>query len=426
MEVIKPEGIADLSSLTRIHTFTDPSITKRALEIIEAVKARGNQALREFTLQFDRWDPQDDFEVSKEQLKKAWESLEGEIQRALLHAKKRIERYHRQQVEKSWFIEEGGSLLGMLVRPLERVGVYVPGGRAAYPSTVLMNVVPAKVAGVNEVIMCVPAPQGYKNPYVLGAAHIAEVDRVFLVGGAQAVAAMAFGTESIPKVDKIVGPGNIYVAEAKRLVYGEVDIDSIAGPSEILIITDGSTSATLVAADLLSQAEHDPMARSILISTDKTFAKQVIDEVESQLESLPTKEVAEASWKENGTVIVVDTLDEAAQIANSIAPEHLEVLVESPWELIPKLKNAGAIFVGPYSPEPIGDYIAGPNHTLPTGTRARFSSPLGVYHFYKRTSLIALDKALFEKLADDAVKIAEVEGLIAHKRSITKRLGEED
>ena len=426
MEVIKPEGIADLSSLTRIHTFTDPSITKRVLEIIEAVKARGDQALREFTLQFDRWDPQDGFEVSKEQLKKAWESLEGEIQRALLHAKKRIERYHRQQVEKSWFIEEGGSLLGMLVRPLDRVGVYVPGGRAAYPSTVLMNVVPAKVAGVNEVIMCVPAPQGYKNPYVLGAAHIAEVDRVFLVGGAQAVAAMAFGTESIPKVDKIVGPGNIYVAEAKRLVYGEVDIDSIAGPSEILIITDGSTSAALVAADLLSQAEHDPMARSILISTDKTFAKQVIDEVERQLESLPTKEVAEASWKENGTVIIADTLDEAAQIANSIAPEHLEVLVESPWELIPKLKSAGAIFVGPYSPEPIGDYIAGPNHTLPTGTRARFSSPLGVYHFYKRTSLIALDKELFEKLADDAAKIAEVEGLIAHKRSITKRLGEED
>ncbi|BAT71109.1 histidinol dehydrogenase [Thermosulfidibacter takaii ABI70S6] len=426
MEVIKPEGLADLLSILKSHSFVDPTITRTVLDIIEEVKSRGDEALIEFTRRFDRWDPSNGFEATEGDLEKAWASLEDDVKRALLKAKERIEVYHRQQIEKSWFFEEGKSLLGMLIRPVDRVGVYVPGGRAAYPSTVLMNVIPAKVAGVPEVIMCVPTPDGCKNPYVLGAAYIAGVDRVFFVGGAQAVAAMAYGTNTVSKVDKIVGPGNIYVAEAKRLVYGEVDIDSIAGPSEVLVIADGTVSAEWVAADLLSQAEHDPMARSILISLSKDYALEVLSEVEKQLVKLPTKEVAEESWRNNGVVVIAKDIDEACEVANAIAPEHLELLVESPWEVVPKLKNAGAIFVGGYSPEPIGDYIAGPNHTLPTGGRARFSSPLGVYHFYKRTSLIAIDGELFLDLAYDAMKIAEVEGLIAHKRSIEKRVeGEE-
>ncbi len=427
MEVLKPEGICDLSSLVKIHSEVDQSVTRAVLEILSRVKEKGDEALLDFTKRFDRWDASAGFEASKEELKEAWDSLSDEDRKAIQHAKERVEVYHRNQVERSWVVEEGGSFIGMLVRPLDRVGVYVPGGRAAYPSTVIMNVVPAKIAGVREVILCVPTPEGYRNPYVLGAAYLCGVDRVFFVGGAQAVAAMAFGTETVPKVDKVVGPGNIYVAEAKRLVYGTVDIDSIAGPSEVLVIADDSANPAWVAADLLSQAEHDPMARPILVALSKDLAVRVVDEVESQLKDLSTKDVAEASWRNNGTVIVARSVEEAAHIANLFAPEHLEVVVEDPWRLLPMLKNAGAIFLGGYSPEPIGDYIAGPNHTLPTGGRARFSSPLGVYHFYKRTSLIALDRSIFEGLAGDAMKLAEMEGLIAHKRSIEKRLeGEEE
>ncbi len=426
MEILKPEGVADLSSLLKGLSFVDPAVTQRVLDIISQVRSSGDEALLRFTRELDGWDAGAGFEVERSELEEAWRGLSSEDKRALEVAKERIERYHERQRESSWFCEEGGSLLGMLVRPLERVGVYVPGGRAAYPSTVLMNVVPARVAGVAEVVMCVPAPGGYKNPYVLAAAHLCGVDRVFLLGGAQAVAAMAFGTESVPKVDKIVGPGNIYVAEAKRLVYGEVDIDSIAGPSEVLVIADDTANPRWVAADLLSQAEHDPMARSFLVCTSRSFALEVMGEVERQLEGLPTAAVARASWRDNGVVVVVDSLEEAAGVANSLAPEHLEVVVEDPWSLLPMLKNAGAIFLGPYSPEPMGDYIAGPNHTLPTGGRARFSSPLGVYHFVKRTSLICLDRKTFVGLCGDAMRLAEIEGLIAHKRSIEIRLeGEE-
>ncbi len=428
MKILKPEGVEDLPSLLKSQSFVDPSITKAVLDIISSVRDRGDEALVEFTRRFDRWEGFP-FEVPMDDCQRAWDTLPEDVKEALLLARERVERYHLNQVEKSWFLEDGGSLLGMLVRPLDRVGVYVPGGRAAYPSTVIMNVVPAKVAGVKEVVMCVPAPDGYRNPYVLGTAHICGVDRLFLVGGAQAVAAMAFGTETVPKVDKIVGPGNIYVAEAKRLVYGHVDIDSIAGPSEVLVIADDGANPVWVAADLLSQAEHDPMARATLVTTSASLVEEVLKEVERQLARLPeaNREVAERSWRDNGVVILVDSLDEAAEVANAFAPEHLEVMVEDPWALLPKLKNAGAVFLGPYSPEPIGDYIAGPNHTLPTGGRARFSSPLGVYYFYKRTSLIALDRSTFKSLAYGAAKIAEVEGLHAHRASILKRLeGEEE
>ena len=428
MKILKPEGVEDLPSLLKSQSFVDPSITKAVLDIISSVRDRGDEALVEFTRRFDRWEGFP-FEVPMDDCQRAWDTLPEDVKEALLLARERVERYHLNQVEKSWFLEDGGSLLGMLVRPLDRVGVYVPGGRAAYPSTVIMNVVPAKVAGVKEVVMCVPAPDGYRNPYVLGTAHICGVDRLFLVGGAQAVAAMAFGTETVPKVDKIVGPGNIYVAEAKRLVYGHVDIDSIAGPSEVLVIADDGANPVWVAADLLSQAEHDPMARATLVTTSASLVEEVLKEVDRQLARLPeaNREVAERSWRDNGVVILVDSLDEAAEVANAFAPEHLEVMVEDPWALLPKLKNAGAIFLGPYSPEPIGDYIAGPNHTLPTGGRARFSSPLGVYHFYKRTSLIALDRSTFKSLAYGAARIADVEGLHAHRASILKRLeGEEE
>ncbi len=428
MKILKPEGVEDLPSLLKSQSFVDPSITKAVLDIISSVRDRGDEALVEFTRRFDRWEGFP-FEVPMDDCQRAWDTLPEDVKEALLLARERVERYHLNQVEKSWFLEDGGSLLGMLVRPLDRVGVYVPGGRAAYPSTVIMNVVPAKVAGVKEVVMCVPAPDGYRNPYVLGTAHICGVDRLFLVGGAQAVAAMAFGTETVPKVDKIVGPGNIYVAEAKRLVYGHVDIDSIAGPSEVLVIADDGANPVWVAADLLSQAEHDPMARATLVTTSASLVEEVLKEVERQLARLPeaNREVAERSWRDNGVVILVDSLDEAAEVANAFAPEHLEVMVEDPWALLPKLKNAGAVFLGPYSPEPIGDYIAGPNHTLPTGGRARFSSPLGVYHFYKRTSLIALDRSTFKSLAYGAARIADVEGLHAHRASILKRLeGEEE
>ncbi len=427
MEIIKPEGVEDLGTLLRLQTSFDPSITSSVVEIISSVRERGDRALIEFTLKFDRWDASLGFEADRKELEDAWRFLPEKHKEALIRAKERIEKYHLNQLEKSWFFEEDGSVLGLLVRPLERVGVYVPGGRAAYPSTVLMNVLPARIAGVSEIIMCVPTPDGFKNPYVLGAAYLAGVDRVFFIGGAQAVAAMAFGTETVPKVDKIVGPGNIYVAEAKRLVYGEVDIDSIAGPSEVLVMADGTANPAWVAADLLSQAEHDPMARPFLVALGKDLAVEVVKEIKRQLEALSTKEVALQSWSNNGVVVVAEDLEEAVRIANAVSPEHLEVMVEDPWRLLPKLKNAGAIFLGPYSPEPIGDYIAGPNHTLPTGGRARFSSPLGVYDFVKRTSLISLNKETFNRLAYNAMLIAEVEGLIAHKNSIKIRLegGEE-
>ncbi len=401
---------------------TPLDIIEKVKDILKNVKDRKDEALKEYTLLFDKWNPQDGFSADREVLEKAWNSLRDEDKKAILHAKERIEDYHKYQLEKSWFLSSEEGILGMMVTPIEKVGAYVPGGRASLPSTVLMNVIPAKIAGVKEIYVSSPAPEGYKNPYILGCCYICGVEKVFLIGGAQAIGAFAFGTESVPKVDKIVGPGNIYVAEAKRQVFGIVGIDSVAGPSEILIIADDKADPVFVAADLLSQAEHDPMARAFLVTTSKKLAEQTKREIERQIQTLPTKEIAEKSLKENGTIIIVETLDDAIEVANRIAPEHLELLVEEPWELLPKIKNAGAIFLGNWSPEPIGDYIAGPNHTLPTGGTARFSSPLGVYDFLKRTSIIALNRAGFEKVAKDGMKLAEIEGLWAHKNSIKVRV----
>jgi histidinol dehydrogenase len=312
-----------------------------------------------------------------------------------------------------------------MVTPLDRVGIYVPGGKAAYPSSVLMNAVPAKVAGVGEIIMVVPMPDGVVNPYVLAAAHIAGVDRIFKIGGAQAVAALAYGTASIPKVDKITGPGNIYVATAKRLVFGTVDIDMIAGPSEILVINDGSGEPAHIAADLLSQAEHDELAASILITTDEAFGRRVVEELEGQLAQLSRAAIARQSIDNYGAVIVARDLTEAAKFSNRIAPEHLELAVTEPFELLPQIRHAGAVFLGHNTPEAAGDYLAGPNHTLPTGGTARFFSPLGTEDFVKKSSLISFSKEGLERLGKSIVRIAELEGLEAHAKSVSIRLSKE-
>lgn len=397
-------------------------VTEKVRRILTDVKKHRDEAIRKYTIQFDRWDPQSGLFAGEKELEEAWHSLKSDEKKAILHAKERIEEFHRHQLEKSWFAHSEEGILGMLVNPIEKVAAYVPGGRASLPSTVLMNVIPAKIAGVKEIYVTSPAPEGYKNPYILGCCYICGVSRVFFIGGAQAIGAFAFGTESVPQVDKIVGPGNIYVAEAKRQVFGIVGIDSVAGPSEILIIADEKADPAFVAADMLSQAEHDTMARAILVTTSQKLADKTKREIEKQIQKLPTKDVAEESLKRNGMIIMVKDLEEAAEVANKIAPEHLELMVEDPWELLPKIKNAGAIFLGEHSPEPIGDYIAGPNHTLPTGRTARFSSPLGVYDFIKRSSIIALNRPGFEKVAEDGMKLAEIEGLFAHKNSIKVRV----
>ena len=314
-------------------------------------------------------------------------------------------------------------MVGQKVTPLERVGIYVPGGKASYPSSVIMNAVPARVAGVREIIMVCPAPDGELNPAVLVAAELAGVDRVFRIGGAQAVAALAYGTDTIPRVDKITGPGNIYVATAKQLVFGQVGIDMIAGPSEILIINDGSGNPEAIAADLLSQAEHDQLASSVLITTAESFAEQVIAAVERQLALLPRQAIAAASWNEYGAVILVDDLAQAASFSNRLAPEHLELAVNDPFALLPLIINAGAIFMGHYTPEAVGDYLAGPNHTLPTGGTARFFSPLSVDDFVKKSSLIYLSPEGLQRLGSDVITLAELEGLDAHARSVSVRTG---
>jgi histidinol dehydrogenase len=342
----------------------------------------------------------------------------------LEEAAERIERFHILQIQKSWSFAEGdGTILGQIVRPMGRVGIYVPGGKASYPSSVLMNAIPARVAGVRKIIMACPAPKGYLNPSILAAACISGVDEIFKVGGAQAIGAMAYGTKTVPKVDKIVGPGNLFVAAAKRLVFGEVSIDSIAGPSEILIISDGSGDPSCIAADLLSQAEHDEQAAAVLLCTSKDFAGEVRKEVSAQLGELPRRKIAEGSLGDFGAILIVKSLSEAIRISNDLAPEHLELALKEPWGLLEKIENAGAIFLGHLSPEPIGDYVAGPNHVLPTGGTARFSSPLGVYDFLKRSSLICLSPEGLKRLSSPAMSLARMENLEGHRRSIQKRGG---
>jgi histidinol dehydrogenase len=392
-------------------------------KILGEVKKKGDAALFRFTRQWDGWEPSSrSIRVTPREMQKALKGLSWEERETLEFAAGRIERFHSLQLQRSWsFAEEDGTILGQIVRPVERVGIYVPGGKAAYPSSVLMNAIPARVAGVREILMTCPAPRGFLNPAVLAAAHIAGVGTIFKAGGAQAIGALAYGTKTIPKVDKIVGPGNIFVAAAKRLVFGEVSIDSIAGPSEILIISDGSGNPSFLAADLISQAEHDEQAAAILLCTSRKVAEEVRWEVQKQLAQLPRKTIAARALKNFGASLIVKSLGEAARIANELAPEHLELAVKDPWDLLPKIENAGAIFLGHLSPEPIGDYVAGPNHVLPTGRTARFSSPLGVYDFLKRSSLICLSPDGLKKLSPPAMHLARMEKLEGHRESVRKR-----
>jgi histidinol dehydrogenase len=399
-------------------------VEKTVEEIIAAVRGRGDRALFEYTARFDRLElTAETLAVSEAEIDRALAAVSRESLDALKLAAGRIASYHRKQKTETWLsTEEEDVLVGQMVRPLDRVGIYVPGGKAAYPSSVLMNAVPAKVAGVEEVIMVVPMPGGEINPHVLAAAHLAGVDRIFKVGGAQAVAALAYGTESIPRVDKITGPGNIYVATAKKMVFGQVDIDMIAGPSEILIINDGSGNPAHIAADLLSQAEHDELASSILITTDARFAEEVRLAVEEQLGKLPRRTIVRSSIDRYGAVIVAESLDDAIAFSNRIAPEHLELAVDNPFEILPRIRHAGAVFMGHHTPEAAGDYLAGPNHTLPTGGTARFFSPLGVDDFIKKSSIVSFSRKGLERLGRQIVHIAELEGLEAHARSVSIRL----
>lgn len=393
-------------------------------QIIAAVRQRGDAALFELTARFDRLElTAASVEVPAIELDQALRQIPAGDRQALELAAERIARYHAKQKQETWLSSDEEDIqLGQLVRPLDRVGIYVPGGKAAYPSSVLMNAVPAKVAGVGEVIMTVPMPDGQANPHVLAAARIAGVDRVFRVGGAQAIAALAYGTESIPRVDKITGPGNIYVATAKQLVFGQVDIDMIAGPSEILIINDGSGNPAHLAADLLSQAEHDELASSLLITTSEGLARQVQTEVETQLRQLAREAIARQSIETYGAIVLARDLDEAIEFSNRIAPEHLELAVDDPLAILPRIRHAGAIFLGHYTPEAAGDYLAGPNHTLPTGGTARFFSPLSLEDFVKKSSLIGFSRQGLERLGKQIVQIAELEGLEAHGRSVSIRL----
>jgi histidinol dehydrogenase len=403
----------------------DAKVEDVVREVIGAVRARGDDALLDYTARFDRWTPASAsaLEIPQTLLAQAVQNIPADQRTALEQAAARVRRYHERQKIDSWsYTEADGTLLGQQVTALDRVGLYVPGGKAAYPSSVLMNAIPAKVAGVAELIMVVPTPEGQLNDLVLAAAHIAGVDRVFRVGGAQAVAALAYGTHSIPRVDKIVGPGNIYVATAKRMVFGQVDIDMIAGPSEIVVVCDGQTDAAWVAMDLFSQAEHDEDAQSILISPDTAFLAKVKTEMERLLRDIPRAAIIRASLEARGALIAVRDLDEAATLVNEIAPEHLELSIEEPFALAKKIRHAGAIFLGRYTAEAVGDYCAGPNHVLPTSGTARFSSPLGVYDFQKRTSLIQCSPQGASDLGKIAAVLAHGEGLTAHARSAEYRI----
>jgi len=384
---------------------------KSVKEIIETVREKGDEGIVELTKKFEGRDiTPDTFEIPEEELESAYEEAEEEVKEALEIAAERIRLFHEKQIERSYIKEEDGIILGQRIIPLEKVGIYVPGGKASYPSTVLMNAIPAKVAGVDEIIMVTPSP----NRYTLASAYVAGVDRVFQIGGAQAIAGLAFGTETLPKVDKIVGPGNIYVALAKKLLFGIIDIDMVAGPSEILVIADSSADPEWIAIDLLSQAEHDELAGAFMITTDPELANKTLSEVKRLLKELPRREIAEESLKRFGTIFIVENIRRACELANFIAPEHLEIITEDPFSLLPYIRNAGAVFLGKYTTESLGDYILGPNHTLPTGGTARFFSPLGVYDFVKRSSILYTSREGFLRISDLAETLAKVEGLEAH------------
>ena len=402
----------------------DPKVTAVVADIIAAIRARGDDALVEYTNRFDRRSVASaaELEIPKAVREAAWQSLDPKLKAALEAAAERIRAYAQRQKLEGWeFTDADGNRLGQKVTPMDRAGLYVPGGKAAYPSSVLMNAIPAKVAGVGELVMVVPASDGVVNPVVLGAAHLAGVDRVFTIGGAQAVAALAYGTQTIPAVDKIVGPGNAYVAAAKRLVFGKVGIDSIAGPSEIVVIADGQTDPRWIAMDLFSQAEHDEVAQSILIAPDAAYLDAVFAAMNARLAELPRADIVRQSIAGRGALILVRDLAEAAEVSNRIAPEHLELSVADPRHLLESIQHAGAVFLGRYTPEAFGDYCAGPNHVLPTSRAARFSNPLGVYEFQKRSSLIEISSDGAKRLADIAGTIADAEGLQAHAASARDR-----
>ena len=414
-----------LDQLLSWESVSDATINQRVLDIIDNVRSRGDAALIDYTRQFDGLDvaQMSDLILPRERLELALTRITAEQRTALETAAQRVRQYHEKQVQDSWrYTEANGTVLGQQVTPLDRAGLYVPGGKASYPSSVLMNAIPAKVAGVPEVVMVVPTPRGEINELVLAAAAIAGVDRVFTIGGAQAVAALAYGTESVPPVDKIVGPGNIYVATAKRHVFGKVGIDMIAGPSEILVICDGKTDPDWIAMDLFSQAEHDEDAQSILLSPDADFLDQVEASMQRLLPTLEREEIARISLRERGALIHVADMAQAVAVANRIAPEHLELSVENPEELLPQIRHAGAILMGRYTAEALGDYCAGPNHVLPTSGTARFSSPLGVYDFQKRSSIIYCSPEGASELGKVASVLARGESLTAHARSAEYRI----
>ncbi len=420
-----PDFQQQLDRLLAWDGVSDQSVNDTVNQIIAEIRSRGDEALLEFTSRFDGWQPASaaDLEIPLSRLEQAWQAIPADQRQALETAAGRIRAYAERQKLEGWEYEEAdGTLLGQQVTPLDRVGLYVPGGKAAYPSSVLMNAIPAKVAGVRQLVMVVPTPSGELNELVLAAAHVSGVDKVFAVGGAQAVAALAWGTETIPAVDKIVGPGNIYVATAKRAVFGQVGIDMVAGPSEILVICDGRTNPTWIAMDLFSQAEHDEDAQAILLCPDADFIDKVEAAIDELLPTMERREIIATALRERGALIKVKDLDEAAMIANHIAPEHLELSVENPRDYARKIRHAGAIFMGRYTSEPLGDYCAGPNHVLPTSRTARFSSPLGVYDFQKRTSLIMVSEEGADTLGRVASTLARGEGLTAHARSAELRL----
>jgi histidinol dehydrogenase len=415
----------ELREMAAAASTDDPALRDAVAGILRDVSQAGDAALLEYTARFDhfRVATPAGLRIGADALAAAADAVDPALLDSLRRAAENIRRFHERQREHGFMeIEADGTLLGQRVAPLRRVGVYVPGGRAAYPSSVLMNVIPASVAGVDEIAMVTPTPNGEVLPVVLAAAHVAGVTEVLRIGGAQAVAALAFGTETIGRVDKIVGPGNKWVAEAKRQVFGRVDIDMVAGPSEILVIADETADPVHVAADLIGQAEHDPDAISWLVTTSAELAERVPAEIDRLLERNPRRDVARAALEANGAIVIVDTLEDAATVADLRAPEHLELLVEQPLVLAGLIRNAGAIFLGSSSPEPMGDYFAGPNHVLPTGGTARFASPLGVYDFVKRTSLIGLSPARLRRDAADVIRLAESEGLYGHAEAVRVRL----
>lgn len=425
IRIAKADGVSERELINQLKARSgeiDRKVTSAVTDILNNVKQNGDDAVREYTLKFDGHMPSK-FEISREEIDSSPDKCDRDFIRALYKAADNISDFHARQKQQSWLEpKQNGVILGQRIRGLKRVGVYVPGGTAAYPSSVLMNVIPAKIAGVKEIVMVTPPQKdGTANPDILAAAKIAGVDRVFLMGGAQAVAALAYGTQSVPKVDKIVGPGNIFVATAKKLLYGTVDIDMIAGPSEILIVADKSANPKFLAADLMSQAEHDKMASAILLTTSEETANETAKELSRQMQTLERRDIIEQSLNDFGAIIVCKDISEAVDFANELAPEHLELAVENPMEYIGRVDNAGSVFLGHYSPEPLGDYFAGPNHVLPTSGTARFFSPLSVDSFIKKSSFIYYTEPALSEAKDDIIKLAETEGLTAHANSIKVR-----